>query len=60
MIQRGDICQLKGYGEGPAVPRSVDIIDFLEHDAPAEFYLSVKACEGIIRMAERRHKEISP
>lgn len=32
----------------------------LEADAPRRFYLSARACEGILRRAERRGKQLPP
>lgn len=47
------------YGEGPEIPVEVDLADVLEPDAGPEYYLTVKACEGIFKRAAKRHKEIS-
>ena len=47
-------------GEGPNVERESTLLQILEDNAPEKYYLSAKACEGILRRAERRGKELPP
>jgi hypothetical protein len=45
-------------GECPSVARESTLSQILEANAPEKYYLSKKACEGILRRAERRGKEL--
>lgn len=47
-------------GERPNVERESTLLQILEDNAPEKYYLSAKACEGILRRAERRGKELPP
>ena len=47
-------------GECPNVERESTLLQILEDNAPEKYYLSAKACEGILRRAERRGKELPP
>ena len=47
-------------GESPNVEEESTLSQILEVNAPEKFYLSAKACEGILRRAERRGKELPP
>ena len=47
-------------GESPNVVVVSTLSQILLGDVPLEFYLSAKACEGILRRAERRGKELPP
>lgn len=44
----------------PAVPQAVEstLSQILEDNVPEKYYLSQKACEGILRRAERRGKKL--
>ena len=44
------------FGECPSVARESTLSQILEANAPEKYYLSKKACEGILRRAERRGK----
>ncbi len=43
-------------GESPSVARESTLSQILEVNAPEKYYLSRKACEGIIRRAKKRGK----
>jgi hypothetical protein len=48
---------------GPAPLNADDVYtlsQILEVNVPEKYYLSAKACEGILRRAERRGKELPP
>ena len=45
-------------GECPNVAVESTLSSILEANAPEKYYLSAKACEGILRRAERRGKEL--
>ena len=45
-------------GECPSVAVESTLSSILEVNAPEKFYLSAKACEGILRRAERRGKAL--
>ena len=45
-------------GECPSVAVESTLSQILEVDAPEKYYLSAKACEGILRRAERRGKQL--
>ena len=45
-------------GECPSVARESTLSQILEANAPEKYYLSAKACAGILRRAERRGKEL--
>ena len=47
-------------GKCPNVERESTLLQILEDNAPEKYYLSAKACEGILRRAERRGKELPP
>lgn len=48
----------RNIGESPNVVVASTLSQILLGDVPQEFYLSVKACEGILRRADRRGKDI--
>ena len=48
------------FGESPSVARESTLSQILEANAPEKYYLSAKACEGILRRAERRGKALPP
>jgi len=45
-------------GESPSVAVESTLSQILEADAPEKYRLSAKACEGILRRAERRGKAL--
>ena len=45
-------------GESPNVVVESTLSSILEENAPETYYLSAKACAGILRRAERRGKEL--
>jgi hypothetical protein len=47
-------------GEFPNVAVESTLSQILEVNAPEKYYLSAKACEGILRRAERRGKKLPP
>ena len=50
----------RNTGECPSVAVESTLSQILEANVPKKYYLSVKACEGILRRAERRGKELPP
>lgn len=48
----------RNFGEFPSAERESTLSQILVPNAPEKYYLSVKACEGIMRRAERRGKEL--
>ena len=47
-------------GECPSVVRESTLSQILQANVPEKYYLSARACEGILRRAERRGKELPP
>ena len=47
-------------GESPSAAVESTLSSILEANVPERYYLSAKACEGILRRAERRGKELPP
>ena len=47
-------------GESPSVAVESTLSSILQANAPETYYLSARACEGILRRAERRGKELPP
>jgi hypothetical protein len=45
-------------GESPSVAVESTLSSILEANVPEKYYLSAKACEGILRRAEKRGKEL--
>ena len=45
-------------GESPSAAVESTLSSILEVNAPEKYYLSAKACEGILRRAERRGKQL--
>ena len=45
-------------GESPSAAVESTLSSILQADAPEKYYLSAKACEGILRRAERRGKQL--
>ena len=46
----------RNTGECPSVARESTLWQILQVDAPAKYSLSARACEGILRRAERRSR----
>jgi hypothetical protein len=47
-------------GEFPSVARESTLSQILQANVPEKYYLSAMACQGILRRAERRGKELPP
>ena len=47
-------------GECPNEENASILWQILQEDAPEKYYLSAKACEGILRRAEKRGKQLPP
>ena len=47
-------------GESPNDAVESTLSQILEENVPEKYYLSAKACEGILRRAERRGKQLPP
>lgn len=47
-------------GMSPPDPKTTRLADILERDVDERYYLSVKACKGIIRRAEKRGRQLPP
>lgn len=56
-VPHGD-CLTLNFGECPNVENVSTLSMILEMDVPDKYFLSAKACWGIIRRAEQRNKEI--
>ena len=54
---RGELSMLN-TGESPSVVVESHLSQILEDNVPEKYYLSPKACQGILRRAERRKKEL--
>ena len=53
-------CSMRNTGECPSVEKGSTLWQILQADAPEKYYLSARACEGILRRAERRGKALPP
>ena len=53
-------CTTLNTGAFPNVARESTLSQILQANAPEKYYLSARACEGILRRAERRGKELPP
>lgn len=51
---------MRNTGECPSAGRESTLWQILEANAPVKYYLSARACEGILRRAERRGKALPP
>ena len=49
---------MHSFGESPKEENASRLSQILEECAPPKYYLSAKACEGILRRAARRGKEL--
>lgn len=59
MASRGG-CLTLNTSEFPNAAAVCSLSEVLETDAPRKYYLSPKACRGILRRAEKRGKELPP
>ena len=50
----------RNTGECPSAAVESTLSSILEANVPQTYYLSARACEGILRRAERRGKELPP
>lgn len=51
---------MRSFGESPSVAVVSRLSQILEAEVHPKYYLSAKACEGILRRAEQRGKELPP
>ena len=52
---------MPNFGECPSVARESTLSQILQANAPEKYYLSAKACAGILRRAEKRNwKGLAP
>ena len=56
---RGE-CLMRDFGESPSEEEESGLSQILEANVPLKYYLSARACEGVLRRAERRGKELKP
>ena len=54
------VSTMLNFGESPSEERESTLSQILVPNEPAKYFLSKKACEGILRRAERRGKELPP
>lgn len=50
----------RSFGEYPREDVESHLLQILEENAHPKYYLSAKACQGILRRAEKRGKELPP
>lgn len=48
------------FGESPSVAEGSGLWQILEDNVPLKYYLSAKACAGVLRRAEKRGKALDP
>jgi hypothetical protein len=51
-------CTTLNTGECPSAENASTLSQILQANAPEKYYLSAKACAGILRRAEKRGKEL--
>jgi hypothetical protein len=51
-------CTTLNTGECPRVAKESTLSQILQASAPEKYYLSARACAGILRRAEKRGKEL--
>lgn len=51
---------MPSFGESPSVDAESHLSQILEAHAPEKYYLSAKACRGILNRAQRRGKDLPP
>ena len=54
------VCWMPNIGESPSAAKESTLLQILQEDVPQKYYLSGRACQGILRRAERRGKELPP
>lgn len=54
------VCLMLNFGEFPNVVEESGLSQILEDNVPQRYYLSERACVGVLRRAERRGKELKP
>lgn len=54
-VSRGE-CLTRNFGEYPKEESVSTLSQILQTDAPEEYYLTAKVCQGILRRAEKREK----
>ena len=52
------VSTMLNFGESPNEERESTLSQILQANAPEKYYLSPKACAGILRRAEKRGKEL--
>lgn len=58
-VLRGEF-SMHSFGEYPSVDVESHLSQILEECVPEKYYLSAKACQGILRRADRRGKQLPP
>lgn len=56
---RGE-CLTRNIGESPNEEKESSLSQILQEEVPEKYYLSAKACEGVLRRAEKRGKDLPP
>lgn len=51
-------CSTHVFGESPSVAEESGLSRILEENAPLKYYLSARACAGVLRRAEKRGKQL--
>ena len=51
-------CSTRVFGESPSVAEESGLSRILEENAPLKYYLSERACAGVLRRAEKRGKQL--
>ena len=51
-------CLMQDFGECPSAVEESGLSQILEENVPLKYYLSAKACEGVLRRAEKRGKKL--
>ena len=49
---------MRSFGEYPSEEKESHLLQILEEQAPAKYYLSAKACQGILRRAKEKGKTL--
>ena len=60
IIPSRGVPSMPSIGESPSVAVASTLSQILQVGVPEKYYLSAKACEGILRRAERRGKILPP
>ena len=53
-------CSMRSFGESPREGNASTLSQILQAGVPEKYYLSQKACLGILRRASSRGKELPP